>query len=88
MFDCDIAQRRSLAVIWMLQKIRCNSMHPLYGALPGQYMPVLVTRGALVAYQYTCVPPRCRTSQYRRVFIRLYVCGTIMVIIIIIIIQI
>ena len=30
----------------MLYKIRCNSMNPLYGALPVQYVPVRVTRGA------------------------------------------
>ena len=28
-------------------------MHPLNGALPGPYVPVLVTRGALVTYRYT-----------------------------------
>ena len=33
-------------------KIRCNQMHPLLGALPVSY-----------------VPPRSRTSQYRRTFI-------------------
>ena len=27
-------------------------MHPLYGALPVPYVPVRVTRGALVAYRY------------------------------------
>ena len=29
-------------------------------------MPVLVTRGALVAHRYTYALPHCRTSQYRR----------------------
>ena len=33
-FECDLAHRRSLAVLCMLNKIRCNSMHPLCGALP------------------------------------------------------
>ena len=45
-FECDIAHRRSLAVLCMLYKIRCNSVHPLNGALPGSYVPVTVTRGA------------------------------------------
>ena len=44
-------------------------MHPLYGALPVPYVPVRVTRGAVIAHRYTHMPPRCRTSQYRRRFI-------------------
>ena len=44
-------------------------MHPLYGALPVPYVPVLVTRGAVIAHRFTYAPPRCRTSQYRRTFI-------------------
>ena len=61
-FECDIAHRRSVAVLCMLYKIRCNPVHPLNGALPGPYVPVRVTRGALVAHRYTYAPPRCRTS--------------------------
>ena len=48
-------------------------MLPLNDALPAPYVPVLVTRGALVAHQYTYVPPHCRTSQYRRTFVPLSV---------------
>ena len=44
-------------------------VHPLNGALLGPYVPVRVTRGALVAHQSTYAPPRCRTLQYSRVFI-------------------
>ena len=69
MFECDIAHRRSVAVLSMLYKIRCKSMHPLHDALPGHYVPVRVTRAALVAHRYTYAPPRCRTSQYRRTFV-------------------
>ena len=69
MFECDISHRRFVAVMCMLYKIRCNLVHPLYGALPGPYVPVWVTRGALVAHRYTYAPPRCRTSQYSRTFI-------------------
>ena len=36
---------RSVAVLFMLFKIRCNPMHPLNGALPGPHVPMLVTRG-------------------------------------------
>ena len=70
-FECDIALRRSVAVYCMLYKIGCNPMHPLNGALPGPYVPVQVTHGALVAHQYTNAPPRCRTSQYSRICISL-----------------
>ena len=68
-FECDIAHRRSVAVLCMLYKISCNPVHPLNGALPGPYLPVRVTRSALVTHQYTYGPPRCRTSQYSRIFI-------------------
>ena len=47
-FQCDIAHRKCVAVICMLYKIRCNSMHPLNDELPGPYVPVQVTRDALV----------------------------------------
>ena len=73
MFDCDIAHRRSVSVLCMLYEIRCNPVHPHNGALPGPYVPVLITRGALVAHRYTYAPPRCRTVQYSRTFIPLTV---------------
>ena len=73
MFECDIAQRRSVAVLCMLYKIRCNPMHPLNDALPGPYVPEWVTLGAMVAHRYTYAPPRCRTSQYRMTFVSLSV---------------
>ena len=61
MFECDISHRRSVAVLCMLYKIRCNPVHPFNGALPGPYVPAWVTRGALVAHRYTYAPPSCRT---------------------------
>ena len=51
--------------------IRCNPMHPLYGALPEPYVPMRITLGAVIAHRYTYVSPRCRTSQYQRTFIPL-----------------
>ena len=72
-FKYDIANRRSVPVLCMLYKIRCNPLHPLNGALPGPYVPVRVTRCALVGHRYTYAPPRCRTSQYSRTFISLSV---------------
>ena len=62
-FECDIAHRRSVAVLCMLYQIRCNPMNQLNDAVPGPYVPVRVTRGALVAHRYTYAPPLCRTSQ-------------------------
>ena len=57
----------------MLNKIRCNPMHPLNGALPGAYVPVWVTCSVLVAHRFTYELPCCRTSQYCRAFIGLSV---------------
>ena len=68
-FECDISHRRSVAVLCMLYKIRCNPVHPLNGALSGPYVPARVTRGALVANRYTYAQPGCRTLQYSRTFI-------------------
>ena len=72
-FEGDLAHRRSVEELCMLSKIRRNPMHPLNGALPGLYVPVRVTRGAVIAYRYTYAPPRCRTSQYRSTIIALSV---------------
>ena len=52
-FQYDVSHRRSVAVLYMLYKIRCNPMHPLNDALRGPHVAVRVTRGALVAHQYT-----------------------------------
>ena len=68
-FECDIAHRRFVAVLCMLYKIRCRAMHPLNGALPGPYVPVRVTCGALVTHQYTYAPTRCTASQFSKIFI-------------------
>ena len=65
----DLAHRLSVAVLSMLYKIRCNPMHPLYGALPVPYVPVRVTCGTVIAHRYTYAPPRCRTLQYWWTFI-------------------
>ena len=54
-FDCDLAHRRSVAVLCMLYKIRCNPMHPLCGTLPVPDVPMRVTRGAVIAHRFTYV---------------------------------
>ena len=55
-FECDLAHHRSVAVLCMVYKIRCNPMHPLYGALP---VPVRVTRGCDRTSVHLCA-----SSQY------------------------
>ena len=72
-FECDLAHHRSVAVLCMLYKIRCNPMHPLYSALPVPHVPVRVTRCAVIAHRYTYAPSRCNTAQYRMTFIPLSV---------------
>ena len=51
-FENDIAHRRSVTVLCMLYKIRCNPIHPFYGTLLGPYVSMRVKRGALVAHRY------------------------------------
>ena len=72
-FECDLAHRRSVSVLCILYKVRCNPMHPLCGALPVPYVPVRVMCGAVIVHQFTYASPHCRTSQYRRAFIPLSV---------------
>ena len=73
MLNCVLSHRRSVAVFCMLYKIRCNPKHPLCAALPVPYVPVRVTRGALIAHRYSFASSRCRTSQHHRTFIFLSV---------------
>ena len=72
-YECDSAHRRSVAVLCVLLKIRCNPMHQLVDAQPGPYVPVRVAFGAVVGHRYTYTPRRCRTSQYHRTFVHLSV---------------
>ena len=53
-FECDIDHCRSVAILCILYKIRCNPMHPLNGALPGPYVPARVTRGSGRTSVYLC----------------------------------
>ena len=64
-FECDLAHRRSAAVLCMLYKMRClwcSSCSVCAGAF---------SRFTVIARRYTYAPPRCRTSQCRRTFILL-----------------
>ena len=80
-FEYDIAHRRSVAVLCMLNNIRSNPMYPLSGALRGLNVSVRITSGDFVAQRYNYyVPNSWRSSQYRRAFISMsYLCGTIFV---------
>ena len=46
-FECDLAHRRSVTL----------HIVPLYGALPEPYLPVRVTRGAVISHRYTYASP-------------------------------
>ena len=70
-FECDLAHCWSVVVLCILYKITCNPLHPLYDALA--VTSVYAGAGYTPAHRYTYVPPRCRTSQFRRSFIPLSV---------------
>ena len=77
MFECDLAHRRSVAILCMLYKIRCNLLHPLYGAVSVSYVPVRVTRGAIDSLMHLfAAEPR---SIAGLLFCFQYHCGTIFV---------
>ena len=57
-FECALAHRRSVVVLCMLYKIRCNPMRPLYGVLPVPYVPVRVARCVVFAHRYTYAAPQ------------------------------
>ena len=42
--ESNISHRRSVAALCMLFKIKSNTMHPLSGALPVPYMPIITCR--------------------------------------------
>ena len=76
--NCNLSHRRSVAVLCMLYMIRCNPMHPLCDALPVPYLPVRVTRGALIAL---CILMRLSAAEPRSttglLFPSQYLSGTI-----------
>ena len=61
-FEWDLAHRRSVAVLWMLYKIRYNPIHPLQGALHMPYVSVRITRGAVIGTLIGCAPIPMHTS--------------------------
>ena len=71
---CNLAHRRTVAMLRMLFKVKSNPVHPLNGALPLPYVPKRVTRGAMVAHRYSFAPPSCRISQCRWTFMPISQC--------------
>ena len=63
---CDLAHRRSVAVLCMLYKIRCNDDVP---SLRCSSCAVCAGEINTRAHRFTYAPPRCRKSQCRRTFI-------------------
>ena len=51
--ECNLAHRRFVEELCMLFKVKSYPMYPLSGALPLQYVPARVTRGALVAHRHS-----------------------------------
>ena len=79
-FGCDIAYRRSLAVLCILYKIRCNPMHPLYGAYLGpmcQWGLHAVVWSHISILMRLLVAQPCSTAGL--LFFCQYLCGTIIV---------
>ena len=67
--ECNPANRRSVAVLCKLFKIKSNTIHPQSGALPLPYFPVHLSQAALVAHRLSFAPHRCRISAYWRTFV-------------------
>ena len=66
-FQCDIAHRRSVAVLC----IRCiRSGVTQCTRLMMRYLDHMCTQ-CPASHRYTYAPPRCRTSQYRKTFVPL-----------------
>ena len=66
----NLSLRRSVALLYMLCKIRINPIHPICGARHvAPFVRIPVTRGSLVATRCFYGPPRSRTSHYRLTFI-------------------
>ena len=68
-FECDIVHRRSVLNILyaLLVQVLCYAPS-LWCSTCMVYASAGYTR-CLAAHLYTYAPPRCRTSQYRRIFI-------------------
>ena len=79
-FECDLAHRRSVAVLCVPYKIRCNPMHHFYGALPVPNVPVRL-HSALGLTIGTLMRPLAAEPRNTAglIFPWQYLCGTILV---------
>ena len=74
--ECGIAHRRSVVVLSMLYKIRCNRMLPLYGALSVKYVPEFLWSHIGILIRLLAIEPR---STIGPLFLSQCPCGTILV---------
>ena len=78
MFECNIAQRRSVAELCIFSKIRCNPIYPLVGASASQYP----SRTSAIPYLNTAIPvgslyvDTCLIPQYGTSAIPIYMSYT------------
>ena len=61
LLECDYTHLRSVAVLYMLHKIRYNPMHSIF-TLSVLHVPVQVTHGVLVAHLYSDAGPLLSVS--------------------------
>ena len=66
--ECNVAHRRSVAVLCILLKIKSDPMRSLVGTLPLLHVSPRVTHGASVTHRHSFASHCCRTFQYRRNF--------------------
>ena len=72
---CKLNNRRSVAGLCMLYKVRERVSHPLFACLPAPYRSERFTRraDALNEFSIAFEPVRYRTNQYSRSFIPAFV---------------
>ena len=70
---CCLEDRRSVAGLCMLYKIRERVGHPLFECLPAPLRRDRLTRRTEVLNDYAFEPVRYRTNQYSRLFISAFV---------------
>ena len=70
---CKLNNRRSVAGLCMLYKVRERVSHPLFACLPDPYRRERFTRRADALNEFAFEPVRYRTNQYSRSFIPAFV---------------
>ena len=70
---CNLSNRRSVAGLCMLYKVRERVSHPLFACLPDPYTRERLTRRAVALNEFVFEPVRFRTIQYSRSFIPAFV---------------